>query len=71
MEEIIIKGTVDAVLPKGEFRVKLIETGTNVHCRPSGKIRKNYIKMTTGDRVMVKVTPYDITKGVIVYRGWK
>ncbi len=71
MEEIVIKGIVEAVLPKGEFRVKLEETGTTVHCRPSGKMRKNYIKMTEGDKVMVKVTPYDITKGLIVYRGWK
>ncbi len=71
MEEIILKGKVEAVLPKGEFRVKLEEVENTVHCRPSGKMRKNYIKMTEGDKVMVRVTPYDISKGVIVFRGWK
>lgn len=71
MEEVILKGIVEAVLPKGEFRVKLVDSDNKLHCRPSGKMRKNYIKMTEGDKVMVRVTPYDIKKGVIVYRGWK
>lgn len=71
MEEVIVKGIVETVLPKGEFKVKVLENNHFLHCRPSGKIRKNYIKIFTGDKVMVRVTSYDVTKGVIVYRGWK
>ncbi|BDV03572.1 MAG: translation initiation factor IF-1 [Candidatus Hepatoplasma scabrum] len=70
MEEFIVKGYIDAILPKGEFRVRLDENNHLVHCRPSGKIRTNYIKMVNGDKVMVRITPYDLSKGVIVYRGW-
>lgn len=69
----IMRGKIDRVLPKGEFKVKL-ETKVGEHyvqCRPSGKMRTHYIKMIEGDKVMVKMTPYDLTKGVIVYRGWK
>jgi len=69
MEEFYLKGKVDGVLPKGEFRVKIEENGHLVHCRPSGKIRKNYIKMVEGDKVVVRMSPYDLDKGVIVYRG--
>ena len=73
MEEdvIIVKGAIKTVLPKGEFKVILDNTEHTLHCRPSGKMRKNYIKMVEGDRVMVRVSKYDIDKGVIVYRGWK
>ena len=71
MEEFEVKGYIDAVLPRGEFKVRLDEKDVVVHCRPSGKIRKYYIKMVTGDKVMVRMTPYDLTKGVIILRGWK
>lgn len=70
MEEFVVKGIVEAVLPRGEFKVKLEGKDAVVHCRPSGKIRKFYIKMVVGDKVMVRMTPYDLTKGVIVHRGW-
>ncbi len=71
MEEIVLKGTIESVLPKGEFKVKLVDNGVILHSRPSGKMRTNYIKMVSGDKVMVRVTPYDLSKGVIVYRGWR
>lgn len=69
MEEFILKGKVTRVLPKGEFKVALEENGVEVHCRPSGKMRKYYIKMVEGDQVLVRMTPYDLTKGVITQRG--
>ena len=71
MEEFEVKGKVEAVLPRGEFKVKLEGKEVIVHCRPSGKMRKFYIKMVVGDKVMVRMTPYDLTKGVITFRGWK
>lgn len=72
-KEIIMQGIVDKVLPKGEFKIKIVtETGEYfIQCRPSGKMRTNYIKMIEGDKVMVKLTSYDLTKGLIIYRGWK
>lgn len=73
MEEkvVVLKGIIKNVLPKGEFKVELVNNEHVVHCRPSGKMRTNYIKMIAGDKVMVRVSVYDINKGVIVYRGWK
>jgi translation initiation factor IF-1 len=49
------------------FRVDL-ENGFNILAHISGKIRKNYIKILLGDRVIVQLTPYDLTKGRIIYR---
>ncbi len=67
-----LKGSVSAVLPRGEFKVRLADKPEIiVHCRPSGKMRKYYIKMVEGDKVMVRMTPYDLGKGVITFRGWK
>ncbi len=71
MEEFTVKGNVTAVLPRGEFKVKLVDNDVVVHCRPSGKMRKFYIKMVEGDQVLVRMTPYDLTKGVITQRGWE
>ena len=51
-----------------DFRVKL-KTGHVVTAHISGKMRKNYIRILTGDAVTVEMTPYDLTKGRIVYRG--
>lgn len=66
-----LRGSVAAVLPRGEFKVKLEDKPeVIVHCRPSGKMRKYYIKMVEGDKVMVRMTPYDLEKGVIIFRGW-
>ena len=66
-----MRGNIKAVLPRGEFKVTLEEKPeVTVHCRPSGKMRKFYIKMVEGDKVMVRMTPYDLSKGVITFRGW-
>ena len=60
-------GVVEELLPSAAFRVKL-ESGHVIHCHLSGKMRMNRIRLLPGDRVKVEMTPYDLTKGRIVYR---
>lgn len=60
-------GTVQEVLPNAMFRVKL-EQGPIILGHISGKMRQNKIQILTGDRVRVEMSPYDLTKGRIVYR---
>lgn len=67
-ENLIITGKITQVIPGGDFMVKL-ENGHSLHCHVSGKVRKNYIKLVLGDLVTVEVSPYDLTKGRIIYRG--
>ncbi|MGY2438030.1 translation initiation factor IF-1, partial [Escherichia coli] len=55
-------------LPNTMFRVEL-ENGHVVIAHISGKMRKNYIRILTGDKVTVQLTPYDLTKGRIVFRA--
>ncbi len=62
-----ISGTVTHNLSNGKFRVKL-ENGVQVIAHLSGKIRLNRIKIVIGDKVTVELSPYDLTKGRIVYR---
>ena len=62
-----IEGTVTQCLSNGMFRVKL-ENGFLVLAHVSGKIRRNYIRILLGDRVLVELSPYDLTRGRIVYR---
>jgi translation initiation factor IF-1 len=62
-----MEGVITESLPNAMFRVDL-ENGFNVLAHISGKIRKNYIKILLGDRVIVQLTPYDLTKGRIIYR---
>ena len=66
-EPIEMKGTVVDTLPNTMFRVEL-ENGHVVTAHISGKMRKNYIRILTGDKVTVQMTPYDLTKGRITYR---
>ena len=66
-ENIQMSGTVVDTLPNTMFRVEL-ENGHVVIAHISGKMRKNYIKILTGDTVKVELTPYDLTKGRITYR---
>ena len=66
-EQIQLSGTVVDTLPNTMFRVEL-ENGHVVTAHISGKMRKNYIKILTGDTVKVEVTPYDLTKGRITFR---
>ena len=61
------KGTVVDTLPNANFMVKL-ENGHVVRALISGKIRKNYIRILTGDSVIVEISPYDTSIGRIIYR---
>jgi translation initiation factor IF-1 len=67
-DAIQMDGEVVDTLPNTTFRVKL-SNGHIVTAHISGKMRKNYIRILTGDTVTVELTPYDLTKGRIVYRG--
>ena len=67
-EHIEMEGTVVETLPNTMFRVEL-ENGHVVTAHISGKMRKNYIRILTGDTVTVQLTPYDLSKGRIVFRG--
>ena len=62
------KGKVTELLPNAMFRVTL-ENKHEILAHTAGKLRKNRIRILTGDNVTVEVTPYDLTKGRIVYRG--
>lgn len=66
-EQIQMSGTVIDTLPNTMFRVEL-ENGHVVIAHISGKMRKNYIKILTGDTVKVELTPYDLSKGRITFR---
>tara|TARA_S200000501_G_C20207666_1_gene475788 strand:- start:175 stop:474 length:300 start_codon:yes stop_codon:yes gene_type:complete len=66
-EALEMNGTVLDTLPNTMFRVEL-ENGHVITAHISGKMRKNYIKILTGDTVKVEVTPYDLTKGRITFR---
>jgi len=61
------RGEVIESLPGSMFRVRLVG-GHVVLCHISGRIRKHYIRILMGDRVIVELSPYDLTKGRIVYR---
>ena len=67
-DHIEMEGTVVETLPNTMFRVEL-ENGHVVTAHISGKMRKNYIRILTGDKVTVQLTPYDLSKGRIVYRS--
>lgn len=67
-ENIEISGTVIDTLPNTTFRVKL-ENGHIIIAHISGKMRKNYIRILTGDKVIVELTPYDLYKGRITFRS--
>ncbi|MBP2016937.1 translation initiation factor IF-1 [Symbiobacterium terraclitae] len=62
-----VEGTVVEPLPNAMFRVKLAN-GHQVLAHVSGKIRMNFIRILPGDRVTVELSPYDLTRGRIVYR---
>ncbi len=67
-DHIELEGTVIETLPNTTFRVEL-DNGHVVTAHISGRMRKNYIRILTGDKVKVEVTPYDLTKGRIIFRG--
>ena len=66
-EHIEMEGTVVETLPNTMFRVEL-ENGHILTAHISGKMRKNYIRILTGDKVTVALTPYDLSKGRITFR---
>ena len=61
------RGKVTELLPNAMFRVKL-ENNHEVLAHTAGKLRKNRIRVLNGDNVLVEVTPYDLTKGRIIFR---
>ena len=66
-EAIEVEGLVDQALPNAVFRVELPNQHT-VLAHASGRIRKNFIRILPGDRVLVELSPYDLTRGRITYR---
>jgi len=67
-DHIEMEGTVIETLPNTMFRVEL-DNKHIIIAHISGRMRKNYIRILTGDRVTVQLTPYDLTKGRITFRG--
>ncbi len=67
-EHIEFEGKVIDTMPNTTFRVEL-ENGHIITAHISGKMRKNYIRILTGDTVTVQLTPYDLSKGRITYRA--
>lgn len=62
-----MRGTVEELLPSATFKIKL-ENGHTIFGYPSGKMRLNRIRLLPGDEVRVELTPYDLSKGRIVFR---
>jgi translation initiation factor IF-1 len=66
-EAIEVEATVEETLPNAMFRVKL-DNGHVVLAHISGKMRKHFIRILPGDKVLVELSPYDVSRGRIVYR---
>jgi translation initiation factor IF-1 len=62
-----VNGTVTQALANTRFKVEL-ETGNEIHAHVAGRMRKNFIRIVPGDKVRVELSPYDLSKGRIVYR---
>ncbi|OGH71567.1 MAG: translation initiation factor IF-1 [Candidatus Magasanikbacteria bacterium RIFCSPLOWO2_01_FULL_43_20b] len=62
-----VRGAIEELLPGAKFRIKL-ENGHEVISHLSGKMRINHIRLGVGDEVKVEMTPYDLSKGRIIYR---
>ncbi len=69
-KNIEVQGIVIETLPNTMFKIKL-DNGHLIIGHISGKMRKNYIRILTGDKVIVELTPYDINKGRIIFRNSK
>jgi translation initiation factor IF-1 len=67
-EAIETEGTVVEILPNATFKVEL-EGGHRILAHISGKMRMHYIKINPGDKVSVELSPYDLSRGRIIYRG--
>lgn len=66
-EAVTVDGVVVKVFPGAQFEVE-IEGGMKVRAHVSGKIRMNFVKIMAGDKVTVELSPYDLTKGRVVFR---
>ncbi|MDR1522527.1 MAG: translation initiation factor IF-1 [Endomicrobium sp.] len=67
-EKIVVEGKILEALPNAVFRVELIEGGHIILAHICGKMRMHYIKILPGDKVKVELSPYDLSRGRIVYR---
>ncbi len=68
-EDVIeVEGTVVEALPNTNFKVEL-ENGHQILAHISGKLRMNYIKILPGDKVKLELSPYDLTRGRIIWRA--
>ena len=67
-DAITVEGTVVETLPNAMFRVEL-QNGHRILAHISGKMRMHFIKILPGDKVSVELSPYDLTRGRIIYRG--
>ena len=67
-EPITVEAIVTEALPNARFRAKL-ESGHQILAHVSGKMRMHYIRILPGDKITVEMSPYDLTKGRITYRG--
>ncbi len=67
-ETLEVRAVVLEALPNAMFKVELIDTKHQLLAHISGKMRKNFIKILPGDKVLVEISPYDLTRGRIIYR---
>ncbi|MDR2811725.1 MAG: translation initiation factor IF-1 [Endomicrobium sp.] len=67
-EKLIVDGKILESLPNAVFRVELVENGHVILAHICGKMRMHYIKILPGDKVKVELSPYDLTRGRIIYR---
>ncbi len=67
-EAIQVEATVIETLPNAMFRLEMVENKHKVLAHISGKMRKHFIRILPGDRVLVELSPYDLSRGRIVYR---
>ena len=63
-----LTGAIEEVLPNSTFRVKVDNMAQIVLCYMGGRLKKNKIKVILGDKVRIEMSPYDLTKGRIIYR---
>ena len=66
-DKLTVEGTVIEALPGTQFKVEL-ENGSEILAYLSGKMRRHYIRILLGDKVRMEISPYDLTRGRIVYR---
>lgn len=63
-----VKGVIIEVLPNATFLVELDQNHHRIFAHPSGKMRKNNIRILPGDKILLEISPYDINRGRIIYR---